>query len=213
LFFARSGGKVNKRLVNSLILSAALLGAWAASAADEGDSARHDRDRPVAKLLDANGRVVGKLVYFFYPGYITPYERIAQGGVILNIDGVLVYATVVRSNSAEESVRELKWYGNPGYFSGPNCTGEVYVVLSDFGPFRPAAIVRKGPKATLYVASSKPKETVTLRSGGGYASVGYVNPDVDCKDYGGQTTERRAWKIGRTFDLTQRYPEPLRIGF
>lgn len=105
---------MNKRLVNSLVLSAALLGAWPAAAADEEDSARHDRDRPVAKLLDANGRVVGKLVYFDYGGYITPYERLAQGGVILNIQGVLVYASVVRSNPADESVRELKWYGNPG---------------------------------------------------------------------------------------------------
>ncbi|SAL75332.1 hypothetical protein AWB67_04743 [Caballeronia terrestris] len=204
---------MNKRLVNSLVLSAALLGAWPAAAADEEDSARHDSDRPVAKLLDANGRVVGKLVYFDYGGYITPYERLAQGGVILNIQGVLAYASVVRSNPADESVRALKWYGNPGYFSGPNCSGEVYVLLSAFGPLRPAAIVRKGPKATLYVASSKPRETVTLRSGGGYTPSGYINPDIDCNDYGGQTTEIKAWKIGSTFDLTQHYPEPLRIGF
>lgn len=84
-------------------------------------------------------------------------------------------------------------------------------MLSDFGPLRPAAIVRKGPKATLYVASSGPKQTLTLPSRGGYtAGAVYGNPDVDCSEYG---LEVPAWKVGNTFDLTQHYPEPLRIGF
>ncbi|WP_144444200.1 hypothetical protein [Caballeronia arationis] len=58
------------------------------SAADETNDARHDREGPVAKLFDVNGKFVGKLVYF----PTSSVEPIAPGGVVLNINGALVYA-------------------------------------------------------------------------------------------------------------------------
>ncbi|SAL00261.1 hypothetical protein AWB81_05864 [Caballeronia arationis] len=79
---------MKRRMVNCLILLAALCGGWSVSAADETNDARHDREGPVAKLFDVNGKFVGKLVYF----PTSSVEPIAPGGVVLNINGALVYA-------------------------------------------------------------------------------------------------------------------------
>lgn len=168
------------------------------SSADEIDGARHERDRPVAKLFDANGKLVGKLVYF-YGAYV-------QGGVVLNVHAAPVYAGVrhVGDTQQTESATEMRWEGIRPIFAGPNCTGAVYVRFAS-GPLRPTALARSGATATLYVASVGRKQIVTVGSTGG------VDPgECYTSDSPSQTL---AWKVESTFDLTQHYPEPLRVGY
>jgi hypothetical protein len=193
----RQGGKVNKRIVKSLVVLSALWGAWSVAATDEEDSARHDRDRPVAKLIDANGKLVGKLVYF------DAYGALTEGGVVLSIQGALVYAGIHRITTLfVESASQLQWSGVHPQFSGPNCSGTVYIP-SATGPLRPTAIVRNGATATLYVASGAPTQMVTVRS---------EDASLGCSPYD-SPSQSSAWTVESTFDLTQHYPEPLRVGF
>ncbi|SAL75345.1 hypothetical protein AWB67_04745 [Caballeronia terrestris] len=190
---------MNKRL-NALVLLSALWGTSSVSAADVEDSARHDRDHPVAKLFDANGKFVGELEYFDVFGD-------PGAGVILNIHGTPVYAgiTRIRLDQGEKSATEMEWAGNAAHFTGPNCSGTPYLsTVPPAVPLRPAAIVRNGAIATLYVASRGRQQWITAISAGGLWG-------TDCWDnYGG---ELRAWAVESTIDLTQRYPEPLRVGF
>lgn len=192
---------MNKRL-HALVLLSALWGTWSASTAEVEDNARHDhyRDHPVAKLFDANGKLVGDMVYFDVFGD-------PGSGVILNIRGTPVYAGInrIRLDQGEKSATEMEWIGNAAHFTGPNCSGTPYLSSVPPGvPLRPAAIVRNGTTATLYVASPGRQQWVTAISAGGYYG-------VDClSNFGG---ELRAWAVESTFDLTQHYPEPLRVGF
>jgi hypothetical protein len=191
LYIARCGGEVNNRIFNSLVLLSALLGTCWAAAADEDDRARHDRDRPVAKLFDANGKLVGKMVYFQGPG------------VVLNIHGAPVYAGITRIGDGylEQSATDLKWSSGTGAFAGPNCSGTIYVT-SEAGVLRPTATVRNGSTVTLYVASGGRQQTVLLSSWG--------EPGADC--FSARPVQLRAWAVESIFDLSQNYPEPLRIG-
>jgi hypothetical protein len=188
---------VNKRFVNSFVLLSALWGAWSVAGADEEDRARQDRDRPVAKLFDANGKFVGKVVYSM--------SSASAGGVILDIHGALVYAGISRITgpTGSESATQLQWTGLPAAYSGPNCSGTVYIPYAA-GPLRPASIIRSGATAMLHVASGAPSQYVTVRSeevyGGGPCTDSY------------QPYQSLVWTVESTFDLTQNYPEPLRIG-
>ena len=91
------------------------------SAADETDGARYDRDGPVAKLFDVNGKFVGKLVYF----PTSSVEPIAPGGVVLNINGALVYAPIIQIGKWTEtkSSTELRWYDGYVLLSGSRLLG------------------------------------------------------------------------------------------
>jgi hypothetical protein len=128
-------------------------------------------------------------------------------GVILNIHGTPVYAgiTRIRLDQGEKSATEMEWAGNAAHFTGPNCSGTPYLsTVPPAVPLRPAAIVRNGAIATLYVASRGRQQWITAISAGGLWG-------TDCWDnYGG---ELRAWAVESTIELTQRYPEPLRVGF
>jgi hypothetical protein len=183
---------VSNRIFNSLVLLSALFGTCLATAADENGGARHGRDGPVAKVFDANGRVVGEMMYF--QGY---------PGVVLNIHGAPVYAGITRIGNGyfEQSATDLKWSSGDAAFAGPNCSGTVYVV-SDVGVLRPTATVRNGSTVTLYVASGSRQQAVLISSVG--------EPGVDCSSY--SPAQRLVWAVESIFDLTQNYPEPLRIG-
>ncbi|SAL00266.1 hypothetical protein AWB81_05865 [Caballeronia arationis] len=164
-------------------------------ASDEADRARHDREYPVAKLFDANSKFVGRLVTF------DSYNVAA--GVVLNVQGVLVYASISPILIGNDpSATEMKWSGNPGLFAGSNCSGDAYI-RSAVGPLRPTALARSGATATLYVGSAGPKQLVTARSQG-------TGPE-NC--YSESPFETQAWTVESTFDLTQHYPEPLRVGY
>jgi hypothetical protein len=99
----------------------------------------------------------------------------------------------------------MEWIGNAAHFAGPNCSGTPYISSVPAAvPLLPAAIVRNGAIATLYVASRGRQQAVSVMSAGGYWG-------IDCFSNNGG--EIRAWAVESTIDLTQRYPEPLRVGF
>jgi hypothetical protein len=191
---ARKGGRVNKQLVATFVLLSALWGAGSVAIADDEDSLHHNSDRPVPKLFDANGKYVGNVVYFGEPEFGDP-------GVILNIHGALVYASIKRPL---DSPTQLQWHGFGPSYSGPNCSGTVFVQYAR-GPFRPAAIVRSGATATLYVASGTLQQMVTVQST-------VTGPPETCWSESSSYVIP-AWTVESTFDLTQHYPEPLRVGF
>jgi hypothetical protein len=188
--------KVIKRIVKILVLLCALCGEWSVAAPDAEESRHRDRDGSAAKLFDAHGKFVGKVVFF---------NGFAEGGVILNIHGALVYAGINRigTPAGDWSATQLEWWGAGAYFSGPNCSGTVYIAYPS-EPFRPTAMVRSGATATLYVASEGPRQIVTVHS--------VEDRPGLCREVD-PPFEVQAWTVGSTFDLTQHYLELLRVGF
>ncbi|SAL52569.1 hypothetical protein [Caballeronia humi] len=185
---------MNRILVNSLVLLAAAYGTWPV-AAEEEDRGRHDRDFLGAKLFAANGKFVGKVVYYGWS---------SEGGVLLKINGVLVYAGINRvttpPGSGLYSATQMQWSGDSPTYTVPNCSGTVYIGYPS-GPFRPTATVRSGATAVLHIGSVSPQQLVTVRS---------ENYAGTCYNYD-YTYQKGVWTVESTFDLTQNYPEPLRI--
>ncbi|SAL75369.1 hypothetical protein AWB67_04748 [Caballeronia terrestris] len=159
---------------------------------------RHEKVSPKARLYDARGTVIGDVIYVGGIDY--------DGGVLLNFSGVLVFAGFSRAGGYQTndalSNSEFVWQYPQLAYSNPNCTGTPYIYY-DGGPYRPSAIERKGNTATLYIAKDTLSQTVTMGSSiGGYGSC-YAGAPVYVS---------KAWSVESTVDLTQLFPEPLRIG-
>lgn len=191
----------NVRVIIGVLLL--VLGALDASAEDghHGEGHRHAHpDDGRARLYDARGTVVGDVVYVSGRGY--------DAGVVLNVKGVSVFAGFIRvgtfRNGGNTASDEMMWQYPRLAYSGKNCSGTPYVYYEP-GTFRPSAIERKGTTATLYIARDTVSEVTQF---GSSISEGYPPP---C-DKGGPPRVDRAWPVESTIDLTQLYPEPLRIG-
>lgn len=194
------------RLKLRWFLSALLLCLVAIDAAAEDGrrDERHHHAHPndgQARLYDARGTVVGDVVFVSGRGY--------DGGVVLNVKGVFVFAGfsrvgTFRSDGGGTASDEMMWQYPRLAYSGENCSGTPYVYY-ERGTFRPSAIERRGTTATLYIAGDTISEVTQF---GSNIYEGYPPP---C-DRGAPPRVDRAWPVESTIDLTQLHPEPLRIG-
>jgi hypothetical protein len=153
-----------------------------------------------AKLYDARGALVGDVLYVDGIYY--------RGGVVLNVDGVFVFAGFARvggfGTGQPLSSSELAWQYPQLAYSGENCAGTPYIYY-ERGAFRPSAIVRRGNTATLYIAKDTQSQRVNFGS--------YVNSmNYEPCSNGRPLFSENAWPVERTVDLTQLHPEPLHIG-
>lgn len=169
-----------------------------------GEDERH-RD-PVLMLYDSHGARIGPIVSYGF-----------QDGVMLTLNGAVVFAAVARAQSADgstgtfpPSVRysasQLTWLTASGvYFASSDCTGAGYFRVSDavvnlYAPTRPSIAVRAGQKVTLYIASDTTTSSTAVSSF--FATV--LNR---CLSFPPESID--LWKTESTFDLTDHYPEPL----
>ncbi|SAL75375.1 hypothetical protein AWB67_04749 [Caballeronia terrestris] len=151
---------------------------------------------PTPKLFDARGTVVGDIAL----GRTSSDD----GGVVLDIDGVLVYVGFERislDGGFTRSATQMRWSGSEPFYGGANCTGTAYIWYIN-SPLRPVSIMRQGSQVTLLIAVEGREEHRTLvsNSEGGTCIGNYAVPND-------------VWRVERTFDLTSKYPEPLRVGF
>ncbi|SAL78632.1 hypothetical protein AWB66_05884 [Caballeronia telluris] len=164
-----------------------------------GEHARPEGKHASVRLYDARGTVVGDVVYVSGIGY--------DGGVVLNVKGVFVFAGISRVGNVgpggATSASEMRWQYPQLAYSGENCSGTPYIYY-ERGAFRPSAIERKGTTATLYIAQDTVSQTTPI------GSFGAVIGDPICIR-GAPVFVSKAWPVESTLDLTQLYPEPLRI--
>jgi hypothetical protein len=204
---------VNKH-VSSRLFTATLLLAGVAlrpmiSFADDYWNHRNNADNwhrppwertPVPKLFDARGNVVGPVAL----GSTSSDD----GGVVLDIDGILVYVNFERitlDGGFTRSATQMQWSGSEPSFGSLDCSGTAYISYIN-STLRPVSIRRQGKQVTLYIAAAGREEKQILRSEIDSGScLGYENnPYLLPSD---------VWRVERTFDLTNRYPEPLRVGY
>ncbi|MFM0049276.1 hypothetical protein [Caballeronia grimmiae] len=165
-----------------------------------GEHGQRERPHVKARLYDARGTLVGDVLYVD-----GSYHR---GGVVLNVDGVFVFAGFARvggfGTGQPLSSSKLAWQYPQLAYSGENCTGTPYIYY-ERGAFRPSAIARVGNTATLYIAKDTQSQRINFGS--------YVNSmNYEPCSNGQPLFAENAWPVERTIDLTQLHPEPLRIG-
>jgi hypothetical protein len=152
-----------------------------------------------ARLYDARGTLIGDVLYVRGIDY--------SGGVVLNIKGVFVFAgfSFAGGYQINEPLNnsELVWQYPQLIYSDAHCTGTPYIYYEG-GPYRPSAIERKGNTATLYIAKDTISQNVPLTGSsiGAYGTCYSLTP----------VWVSKGWPVESTVDLTQLYPEPLRIG-
>jgi hypothetical protein len=163
-----------------------------------GFEGRHRHMDAEAHLYDARGTLVGDVVFVSGIDY--------DGGVVLELHGVFVFAGFSRAGGYQTkdalSNSEFVWQYPRLAYDNPNCAGTPYVYYEG-GPYRPSAIERKGNTATLYIATDTTSKAVNISSNIG--SYGYCFS-------GAPLYVSTGWPVESTVDLTQLYPEPLRIG-
>ncbi|MFM0052771.1 hypothetical protein [Caballeronia grimmiae] len=194
------------RLMLCRIVCASVIFCTAISQAHDPDSGRDDhagRDHAhlKARLYDARGELVGDVLYVSGAFY--------SGGVILNVNGVFVFAGFQRMGggfATKEALSnsELAWQYPQLMYTGENCTGTPYIYY-ERGAFRPSAIARNGNTATLYIAKDMRSQRIGIGS-----HVGLLDSEA-CFN-GPPVWVYEGWPVESTVDLTQLHPEPLRIG-
>lgn len=205
------------RLMVAALLGCAALASYAEDAAREREHRAHGM-----QVFDAQGQRVGRLTSLG-----------GTDGVLLNMNGVPLFAAIERrSTSGGTSATDFQWAASSVLsYASPGCSGAPlvrYDANSDPNLFRqqaarPSLAVRSGADVTLYFAGDGYSAT-TLNVSGYTVEHGcealsaaprevceagcvwppshaYVLPKV-----------LQAWPAAGTFELTRRYPEPLRIG-
>jgi hypothetical protein len=195
-----------------------------AVAASYGDDALrgrdpfHDTRARHLQVFDAQGHRVGRLTSLG-----------GSDGVLLDSDGVPIFAAIERrSDSNGTSATDFQWSA-PSVLSYPtaNCSGAP-VVRYDSDIYRqqaarPSMAVRTGTDVTVYIAAEG--YSVAMRNVSAFSAVHGCEdlvsaPRSTCSDgcvwppsqayvlpYASQ-----AWPVAGTYELTRRFPEPLRIG-
>jgi hypothetical protein len=164
--------------------------------------------RPVLKVFDANGRVVGRLaVYTGYNDLAYSYD-----GVYLTVDGSVTFARIERTYDAAQfnlpSRNQFAWSVTPDVdYESANCSGAPVIGYRRSGP-RPSVAVREGTDTILYVG------------GGGNTHPTAHGSHLQFIDNANQCTPGSAGQMDdgnvqaqSSIVLTRRYPEPLTVGF
>ncbi len=158
---------------------------------------RHSEHHFIPKLYDARGNLVGEVVI--------GRTFNDTGAVVVDVNGALIYVKFSRVSQGigfPRSATRMVWNDDSSgpVFDGPNCTGTAYVFANSV--LRPAALVREGAKATLFVGAEGRAEDHTIRSS-----------FIDGQCVGRDPYVFAVWRVETTLDLTGKYPEPLRVGF
>jgi hypothetical protein len=170
-------------------------------------SARKSDAQPILKVYDANGRLVGALGTFGgfgEPG--TSYDAVS-----ISVDGAMTFAAIERISDitgAHQSPTQFRWSLTQSVvFEGPSCTGTPVIDYRTSGP-RPSVAVLEGNDIVLYVASSA-NTGATI-----FGSQRFIYADsVQCNPGDGSIGRGQGALPESSVVLTQRYPEPLTIGF
>jgi len=207
--------------MRQLTVAALLICAAAASYGHDalrGRDPSHDSGAQHLQVFDAQGHRVGRLASLG-----------GSNGVLLDSDGVPIFAVIERKSDANgTSATEFQWSA-PSVLSYPtaDCSGAP-VVRYDSDIYRqqaarPSLAVRTGADVTIYIAAEG--YSVAVKNVSAFSSAhGCENlvgaPRTTCPDgcvwppsqayvlpYASQ-----AWPVAGTYELTRRFPEPLRIG-
>ncbi|WP_233839017.1 hypothetical protein [Paraburkholderia sp. ZP32-5] len=206
-----------RRLIVALLLTCA-------AAASYSDDAHHGRDRSDdngtrhLQLFDAQGHRVGRLTSLG-----------GSDGVLLDSDGVPIFAAIERrSDSNGTSATDFQWSA-PSVLSyaAAGCSGTP-LVRYDPDTYRqqaarPSMAVRNGADVTIYIAAdglSAAMKNVSASSAAHGCENLVAAPRTTCEDGCVWPPSQaytlpfasQAWPVAGTYELTRRFPEPLRIG-
>jgi hypothetical protein len=181
------------RFIRKAVAAAFILASVSAVLAHDWEGQRREH---VPKLYAANGKLVGDVVD-------GPKGIESDGGVLMNVNGAPVFVGFVLAKAADgsRSATKLIWSSVEPAYSEKGCNGTPYIPYV-LGSLRPAAIERKGSKATLLVAKDESSRMTVVRSYSGFGSCGDYYDDAPLV----------MWAVGDSMNLTDTYPEPLHIG-
>lgn len=160
-----------------------------------GHGQGHDEHR-VLKLFDGQGRAIAPLVAFQSPG------------VVLDVNGTLVFAPIQRAKAGAVNLHaatRYEWQADFGAFVTPDCSGASAIVAGNNTALRPVQLVRKGTDVTMYIAADTNSTQTT------FASFQFVGGQGLQCGAGPETLE--SWPTESTYPITQHYPEPLTIHY
>jgi hypothetical protein len=158
------------------------------------DRWRHDGRRQQMRVFDARGVVIGLLV-----------ANGGQDGVYLTINGTVTFAPITHWTNGGSYMPYLpsrfQWAASSVvFFETGDCTGSPVIGSVVFG-IRPSAVVRHDTDAMIYVVGDTNATPITVSS--------FLNDGLCGKSTGPLPLLRAE----ATLSLTQRYPEPLTIGY
>jgi hypothetical protein len=209
-----------RRLIVAALLTCAATASYGGDALRDRDPS-HDKGPRHLQLFDAQGHRVGRLTSLG-----------GSDGVLLDsdgVDGVPIFAAIERrSDGNGTSATDFQWSA-PSVLSYPTagCSGAP-VVRYDPDIYRQQAArasmaVRTGADVTIYIAAEG--YSVAVRNASAFSAAHGCEdlvsaPRTTCPDgcvwppshayvlpYASQ-----AWPVAGTYELSRRFPEPLRIG-
>lgn len=202
-----------------LVVAALMICAVTASYGDDetgNDRQAFHRERVRLQVFDAHGRRVGPLT-----------SLAGSDGVLLNADGVPIFVAIERKISTTgTSATDFQWsapallsYATSDCSDGPFVRGDA----NQQQAARPSMAVRSGPDVIVYIAAegfSAGIRNVSVQSAGhGCEALSYAPRNI-CEDYCVWLPSQgyvlpymsQVWPVAGTYELTRRFPEPLRIG-
>lgn len=157
------------------------------------DSTHQMRHRPV-RVFDANGHVVGDLTIFA-----------AQNGVAFTVGHATAVVPIGRVQDASRhfSATDFQWQAAVGaFFTSSDCSGYP-IVNATSGPWAALAL-RRDNVVTLYFAVEGVDQVLMANS--------ILDPTTGCRPFT-QGVTVQGWPAGSKLVISEKHPEPLRIGF
>jgi hypothetical protein len=157
--------------------------------------AQADDDPPILKVVDAQGKIVGRL------------STLAETeGVYMKIGDAVAFMPIAHRRITVNtwSASQFEWSAST-YTAFPtgDCSGAPLVLYTRAG--RPVTLLRQGGEVTAYIAGD-------VRSGA--SNIGSIQSSYStttCLKTGGSGSGY--WLPQSTYSLTQHYPEPLSIRY
>ncbi|MGA9916056.1 hypothetical protein [Paraburkholderia sp.] len=192
-----------------LVVALLAAGVTSLSYGDEGTpSTGHENGEGaqgrVLKVFDGKGKIVGPLT-----------SSGSTDGVVLTVSGIATFVAISRPANAttgQYPASQYVWTDIGGQYPTTDCSGPTVISGLPAAPpeiLRPSIVLRQGASATLFIAPDAPTTTVTIQS---------ASSDGACQTYGTNPSvppvfTENAWRVEKTYSLTQNYPEPLTIHY
>jgi hypothetical protein len=164
-----------------------------ALADDAVTSSASSRNTKALKVFDANGKAIGLLS-----------SVSGADGVFLSVNGTITFARIVpQTPVAGTPSNPIRYIWGSNYdvgFASTDCSGQPTLDYSVNWP-RPSAVLRQGSDATIYVGS----DTTTTP-----ASIKSFLSGTTCSLRNGAA---QSVPVESSLSLSQKYPEPMTIGY
>jgi len=192
-----------KATVKTAVIVVALASIWSGRGAADDARTRHEGEHRSLAVVDAHGSFVGTLT-----SGRTDFFGNSAPGVVLTVNGAIVFVPIRRASGANGHTLASQYvWGDVTYafsFRTSDCSGPPFVRGEPAGNLRPAAVVRQGGEATLYIAP----DSFSSDFAPSVRSMQYV--DGPCTGITPVNREE-GWTPESSFSLTERFPEPLTV--